>query len=1010
MKSFLVVLLLLFFTCTYSQDERAALKYYEIGLKTSKDLSLIDKGLSPFGEAFPYFFKASALAKDGSDLQLKATYQISYLYNFAKEEEKPIVIQRTIKGLQHLRKLHRNDSLTGEYFFRAGLAFTRDYKPDSAIYIFGEAREIFESLKGNYAVKIADCYHAVGDVYKDVLYDFNSAESFYEKVLDVYENAGNNELMLFLISKLHHELSSVNKSQHDYDKALAYSLKHLAYVETLPKNFRTGHTILESAYTTAADIYSEMGSFTEATALYQKAILLNLKIGNTTGDLGNYYYGLASVNKRAGKLNQSISAYQKAIEIYDLNSNLKNVLHIKASQLLGELYLELGNFNSSHFYFSKSIKLLNGFKLNKSGQASELYRSIGRYFDAVQLLDSALIYYQRSLIAASSNFKSLAFEDNPKESDIVLNDFVYEALLAKSITLSKVYKRNQDIRFANSALASFDLAEKLLINSRARLDMDNSKWTFFDSNFGLYQQVLSLLYQMDQNQHNDKLISKAFYFMESSKSKMLADALNETEFTIPLLASDSIVRFLDFQRRNSYKLQDDFKKQQGKPENQAKIRDLIIETDRKIQRAENEIGVRYPSYIKTKYHYDIPDLTKIQKLSKEREASIIEYFWGLDEVFGLAINKDKVVFKRLGSTDSIQSVLKMVHDMLASNKYSYNLEDVKSFEKSANLSYQLLVLPFELLTKREKRLIILPDGPIEQIPFEVLVSNTSPASTKGDFSTINYLLKDYVLSYSFSSSYLLNQSKTGLVNPQMLAFGFTDGKELRSGVEDPLTNKIQLPGSELELRTILREFPQGKYHYGNEVTEERFKKEAPYFDLIHLAVHGLGDTEQNYSASLFFRDSTISKEDGRLHWYELFGLRLKAKLAVISSCESGIGKSYRGEGMLSMASAFAFAGCENIVMGLWKIDDRVSSELMSNFYKNLQSGVPVDIALTQAKLLYLERGDNLTANPKLWASLVSYGNERVIAKNDGFLYGGTLFLLLLLLIGVYIYKKRKPTF
>lgn len=992
----------------FSQNEKTAEYYYSKGLKTSKDGDLRKKGLRPFKEAFPYFFKASELAKEGSELQLKAIYHTVYLYNYAKQEEMPVITKRTIQGLRYIRKLDKRDSFSAEYHFRAGLAFMRDYRPDSAIYILEEAKGIFQALHGDYSVKISDCYHAIGDVYKGVLSDYNSAETFYEKALVVAERAKDNELSRFMISKLYQELASVNSSQHDYEKALAYGLKSIAFIESLPS--KKYHTNQELAYANVAGIYSNMGSLSKAENLYHKAISLNKDMNKDTRDsyLGDFYFGLADAFKKAGKTDHAIANYLEAINIFENASGPKDVLQVKNYQRLGEAYLLMTQMPLSLLNFRKGVLLLDDFELQKSGQASELYLAIGKYFRLNHKTDSSLVYYQKALIAASHKFKSLKFRSNPLREDIRLNDFAYEALLEKGSLLAERYNETQDVNFLNAALASFDLSEKLLVDSRAKLDMDNSKWSFFDANFGLYQQALSLLNLVNEKQLNDTLVKKAFYYMESSKSKMLADAFNETEFTIPLLASDSIVRFLDFQRRNSYQLQDEFKRQEGKPAEQARIRDLIIDTDRKIQRAENDIAGKYPSYIKTKYQYDIPALAELQDLSQEREIAIIEYFWGLDEVFGLAINKDKVSFKRLGSTDSIQSVLTSVHDMLTLSKYSYDSDEINSFERNANLSYQLLVLPFESVIEKEARLIVLPDGPIEQIPFEILVSKTTAPSSQKNFSSINYLLRRHIISYSFSSSYLLNQSVRGLVNPKMLAFGFTAGKGLRSGSERTLIKEQkQLPGAELELKTILGVFPEGEYHYGNEVTEELFKKEAPGFDLIHLAVHGMGDTEQNYSASLFFRDSVTSKEDGRLHWYELFGLRLKAKLAVISSCESGIGKSYRGEGMLSMASAFAFAGCKNIVMGLWKVDDRVSSDLMTDFYENLQDGKQVDIALTEAKRSYLDRADNLTANPKLWASLVSYGNGQVINKDKRLAYIGIFVIFMILIcIAFYAFKRR----
>lgn len=200
-------------------------------------------------------------------------------------------------------------------------------------------------------------------------------------------------------------------------------------------------------------------------------------------------------------------------------------------------------------------------------------------------------------------------------------------------------------------------------------------------------------------------------------------------------------------------------------------------------------------------------------------------------------------------------------------------------------------------------------------------------------------------------------------------------------------NTIRLAGSELEVDKLKERFPEGSFFLGKQVTEERFKKMASSFDILHLAVHGLGDTEKNYSASLLFRDTVSSSgDDGKLNWYEMFDMNLKARLAVIASCESGIGKVYRGEGMLSMANAFAYAGCSNIVMGLWKVNDQVSVSLMDSFYDKIKNGDRVDNALTYAKRNYLENSDDFSANPKMWASMVTYGNGQVIEKSWPLIY------------------------
>ncbi|NJM24861.1 MAG: CHAT domain-containing protein, partial [Bacteroidia bacterium] len=110
-------------------------------------------------------------------------------------------------------------------------------------------------------------------------------------------------------------------------------------------------------------------------------------------------------------------------------------------------------------------------------------------------------------------------------------------------------------------------------------------------------------------------------------------------------------------------------------------------------------------------------------------------------------------------------------------------------------------------------------------------------------------------------------------------------------------------------------------------------------------------------------------DDGVLHAYELYGLTLHARLAILSACESGLGMNYRGEGMMSMASAFAYAGCENVMMSLWNVSDRQSALLLDSFYGALP-GNRINEALADAKRSYLQNADALTADPRLWATMV----------------------------------------
>ena len=130
-------------------------------------------------------------------------------------------------------------------------------------------------------------------------------------------------------------------------------------------------------------------------------------------------------------------------------------------------------------------------------------------------------------------------------------------------------------------------------------------------------------------------------------------------------------------------------------------------------------------------------------------------------------------------------------------------------------------------------------------------------------------------------------------------------------------------------------------------------------------------------------------------------------MAVLSSCESGLGKGYKGEGMISMASAFTYSGCENILMSLWKVNDQTATALMDNFYQHLLDGESIDEALRQAKLNYLNQSDELTSDPKIWAPLIAYGNLDSVFQEDRsvMLSIVALVVLIILLLSFKIYKR-----
>ncbi len=817
--------------------------------------------------------------------------------------------------------------------------------------------------------------HCIGDIYFQSFYNYNKAEPLYEKALAIKEKQARTLVDFYLLFKLYSELAAVNRAQLELDKALVYGLKYISYVDTARYPIYS-----VQSYTVTAEIYRDMGQFDAAKRIYEKAIELNLKSGgNNYMNLALHYIGLAETLQKEGSIPSAVSFYKKAIQLYLSNKGPKDINFINCLERLGSLYLDDGKFEEASKVLNTALALLDEYGLANSGQASGLHKLLGTYYEKINRPDSALRQYQYALMASSTKFHSLNYADNPSFSTVELKDYSYDVLLRKAELLSNLYVKSENITYAQNSFKTLILAEELLTRSRADLDRDDSKWRFFDLNYGVYDQLISVLDKTRANISVDSLHKTVVKYMERSKSKMLAEALNQANFSDPMLASDSLISTLNSYKQSLHYLQDQLRKigsEQTRESNA--MQNAIIDIDRKIRSTEIEINRKYPSYLQIKYNDNTPQLSQLTELAKLKDACVIEYFWGVRNIYAIGISKNKTIFKCLGPTDSLKKIIIPLNDFFKKQKYSFDEAVVSEFNHRSNFLYRTLLLPFEQVLNGSERIIIIPDGLIGQIPFEALTTSTVPS--KANFKKLDYLVKSFVVSYSFSSSYLLNEKEKAINNPTILAFGFTSDSALKSYGQSN-NGLAQLTGTRRELQSLSVKFPDGKFLYGEDVTELQFKAKASEYDIIHLAVHGQGNTDMNYSASLFFSDKD-DNEDGELHWYEVFGMHLKARLAVISSCESGIGKTYRGEGMLSMASAFAYAGCPNIVMGLWKVDDHISTELMDSFYDQLLAHHSIDQSLAFSKRNYLDNADELSAHPRLWASLVAYGNQEIVQSNN----------------------------
>lgn len=274
--------------------------------------------------------------------------------------------------------------------------------------------------------------------------------------------------------------------------------------------------------------------------------------------------------------------------------------------------------------------------------------------------------------------------------------------------------------------------------------------------------------------------------------------------------------------------------------------------------------------------------------------------------------------------------------------------------------HRLLIVPIADLLPRESegRVVFIPQGPLFLVPFAALEDAT------GRF----LVEKHTILAAPSIESLTAIQPERG--KPLWAAGDALVVGNPRVASELELMLEAKLPdllGAATEAEAIAREF-QVEPLLGEKATREAVLRLLPERRFIHLATHGfaerLGDPDIPGALAL----SPSKDDDGLLTAREILDLRLRADLAVLSSCDTGKGR-ITSDGLVGLSRSFIEAGASNVVVSLWSIDDPSTSRLMTDFYRRLRGGAGVAEALSQAMRQSIHAKDV----PEHWGAFLLMG-------------------------------------
>jgi CHAT domain-containing protein len=322
-------------------------------------------------------------------------------------------------------------------------------------------------------------------------------------------------------------------------------------------------------------------------------------------------------------------------------------------------------------------------------------------------------------------------------------------------------------------------------------------------------------------------------------------------------------------------------------------------------------------------------------------------------------------------------------------------------QQYSDLTAKVYKLFFAPLIKAYK-LTIIPDGLLSLVPAEALVKEQ--LKDRNSFNELDYLIYHHEISYAYSATILYRNTlfESKAIN-NVLAFSYSSGGS--PTLARRRNQQVDLPGTFKELEALSRLFKNVMRFTDQDASKINFVNNTLGHDIIHLGVHGIGDQEVADNSRLIFRNDSLN--DAELYAYEIYNLKVDARLVVLSACESGTGRNQAGEGMFSIARAFTYAGCPSLVMSLWQARDAFTSDIMIAFYEGLNKDKSITSSLRNAKLQFLKESDEFTGHPSNWAPFVVNGQDIIFKGNSSHPYW--IYIGLIFLVTMIFYRyRRKP--
>ncbi|HTP13496.1 MAG TPA: tetratricopeptide repeat protein, partial [Bacteroidota bacterium] len=724
---------------------------------------------------------------------------------------------------------------------------------DSALAYNHRALQLLQGSEKEDQLKISSTYNSIAGIY-ETRGDYEKALDYFVRSIEVRRSVQGEKHPD--IAALYNNIAAIYMRLGDNDLSVEYYLKSLSIMNEVLESDNPAFGI---RYNNISMAYRSRGEFDKALEAGNKSKAIFVKkLGATHPNVGGVINNIGRTYSDMKKYDRALGAYQEALAIWEPKLGQKHPYVTQSYFNIGEAYGNLGDFAEATSWLHRSLAIRRETLGEKNAKVAQTFNALGKVYADNNQPDTALQFYQKALVALVEDFNDVDLRANPATLSSASDLDLLAALAGKAGVFRRLYDNRRVVRDLNTSMETYELAAGLVESIRRGFGTEGAKLQLGTLAFDVYERAVDVAVKLSEVTNDASYLSSAFEFAERSKAGVLLDAITEADARKFSGIPDSLLqREAGFRSDLSYfetQIQKE-KDKKGKADQSriARWENAIFDTHRQYASLTGQFERSYPGFHSLRFQTSTVRMEDVQKRLLDDRSALLEYVVADSSATVFVVTRRNSTARRLQFHAPLDDLVKQFRRSIQ------NL-DADAYVNVSSRLYKGLLEPARKDLKGIRRLTIIPDGVLNYLPFEALLSGRPNNPSPVDFSRLPYLIRDFEISYQLSARLLEEHTQQEQLKhkPGFVAFAPVFAEKAPAGNNDyassveRVTRSVTVDGKQFaelkesanEVNDIARLFAATKHpvktYLYNAASETALKSdEVESAQFLHIATHGM---------------------------------------------------------------------------------------------------------------------------------------------------------------------------